>query len=150
MTQFERAMQNQKSPQSSSATNNSEKSAGYINALLFDNLVCKFIFVQRSGKERCMSKGTISELQHFVSLVLEFDGYWSTGKDPNHNMFKSTCKNMNINYWISTQTFTVNGKKRRCNHEKNKAASIFVQESSQTTPRRTDSFKSCTKFTNNA
>ena len=102
---------NQKSPQSSSASNNSEKSAGYTDALLFDNLVCKFIFVQRSGKERCMFKGTISELQDFVSLVLEIDGYWRTGKDPNHNIFKSTCKNININYWISTQTFTVNGKK---------------------------------------
>ena len=102
---------NQKSPQSSFASNNSEKSAGYTNALLFDNLVCKFIFVQRSGKERYMFKGTISELQDFVSLVLEIDGYWRTGKYPNHNIFKSTCKNININYWISTQTFTVNGKK---------------------------------------
>ena len=58
-----------------------------------------------------MFKGTISELQDFVSLFLEIDGYWRTGKDPNHNIFKSTCKNININYWISTQTFTVNGKK---------------------------------------
>ena len=58
-----------------------------------------------------MFKGTISELQDFVSLVLEIDGYWRTGKDPNHNIFKSTCNNIDINYWISTQTFTVNGKK---------------------------------------
>ena len=43
---------NQKSPQSSSASNDSEKSAGNTNALLFDNLICKFTFVQRSGKER--------------------------------------------------------------------------------------------------
>ena len=102
---------NQKSPQSSSASNDSEKSPDSTNALLFDNLICKFTFVQRSGKERCMCKGTISELQDFVSLVLEIDGYWRTGKDLNHNIFKSTSKNININYWISTQTFTVNGKK---------------------------------------
>ena len=93
---------NQKSPQSSSASNDSEKSTSNTNALLFDNLICKFTIVQRSGKERCMFKGTISELRNFVSLVLEIDGYWRTGKDPNHNIFKSTCKNININYWIST------------------------------------------------
>ena len=104
---------NQKSLQSSSASNDSEKSAGNINALLFDSLICKFTFVQRSGKERCMFKGTISELQDFVSLVLEIDGYWMTGKDSNHNIFKSICKNININYWISTQTFTVNRKKEK-------------------------------------
>ena len=85
---------NQKSPQSSPAGNDSEKSAGNTNALLFDNLICKFTFVQRSGKERCMFKGTISELQDFVSLVLEIDGYWRTRKDPNHNIFKSTCKKL--------------------------------------------------------
>ena len=48
---------------------------------------------------------------NFVSLVLKIDGYWRIGKDPNNNIFKSTCKNININYWISTQAFTVNGKK---------------------------------------
>ena len=53
---------NQKSPQSSSASNDSEKSAGNIDALLFDNLICKFTFVQRSGNGRCMFKGTMSEL----------------------------------------------------------------------------------------
>ena len=53
---------NQKSPQSSPAGNDSEKSAGNTNALLFENLICKFTFVQRSGKERCMFKGTISEV----------------------------------------------------------------------------------------
>ena len=53
---------NQKSPQSSPASNDSEKSAGNTNALLFDTLICKFTFVQRSGKERRMFKGTISEL----------------------------------------------------------------------------------------
>ena len=87
---------NQKSPQSSPASNDSEKSAGNTNALLFDNLICKFTFVQRSGKKTCMFKGTISE-QDFVSLVLEIDGYWRTGKDLNHNIFKSICRNININ-----------------------------------------------------
>ena len=81
------------------------------DGLLFDNLICKFTFVQRSGKERCMFKGTISELQDSISLVLEIDGYWRTRKDPDHNIFKSTCKKIDINYWLSTQTFTVNGKK---------------------------------------
>ena len=58
-----------------------------------------------------MFKGTISELQDSISLVLEIDSYWRTRKDPNHNIFKSTCKKIDINYWLSTQTFTVNGKK---------------------------------------
>ena len=44
---------NQKSPQSSFARNDNEKSAGNTSALLFDNLICKFTFVQRSEKERC-------------------------------------------------------------------------------------------------
>ena len=140
----------QKSRKSSPASNNSEKSTGNTNGLLFDNLICKFTFVQRSGKERRMFKGTISELQDFISLVLEIDGYWRTRKYPYHNIFKSTCKKSNINYWPSTQTFTVNGRKEDAIMKKNKAARILVQESFQTTtPRRADNFQSRTKVTNN-
>ena len=65
------------------------------------------------------TKYTFIVMLHLVSLVLEMDGYWKTGKDPDHNIFKSICKKININCWLSTQTFAVNGKKRRCNHEKN-------------------------------
>ena len=78
----------------------------YANSFLFKGQ-------ERRGKDTISElQDTISELQDFVSLVLEINGYWRTGKDPNHNILKSTCKNININYWISTETFTVNGKKK--------------------------------------
>ena len=59
---------NQKSPQSSSASNDSEKFTSNTNALLFDNLICKFTIVQRSGKESACLK--VLSVNYKTLLVL--------------------------------------------------------------------------------
>ena len=83
------------------------------NAMLFDNLIQHFSFVNKSGKELCKFKGNLSELSDFVKLVLEIEGEWHTAKDPNQNVFRSSFKEVTLNYWLSTQTFSVNGKKEK-------------------------------------
>ena len=83
------------------------------NTMLFDNLIQHFSFVNKSGKELCKFKGNLSELSDFAKLILEIEGEWHTAKDPNQNVFRSSCKEITLNYWLSTQTFSVNGKKEK-------------------------------------
>ena len=83
------------------------------NTMLFDNLIQHFSFVNKSGKELCKFKGNLSELSDFAKLVLEIEGEYHTAKDPNQNVFRSSCKEITLNYWLSTQTFSVNGKKEK-------------------------------------
>ena len=68
------------------------------NAMLFDNLIQHFSFVNKSGKELCKFKGNLSELSDFVKLLLEIEGEWHTAKDPNQNVFRSSCKEITLNY----------------------------------------------------
>ena len=83
------------------------------NTMFFDNLIQHFSFVNKSGKELCKFKGNLSELSDFAKLILEIEGEWHTAKDPNQNVFRSSCKEITLNYWLSTQTFSVNGKKEK-------------------------------------
>ena len=76
-----------------------------------DSLIRHIVFVTQSGKKRCKFKSNVSELHDFVKLVLKINGSWSTTKDPKHCIFKSNCKQITANFWQSTQSFTVCGKK---------------------------------------
>ena len=49
------------------------------------------------------------ELKKPIKLVRKIDGQWTVGKDKNLNTFRSKCKQVIINYWISTKTLTKDG-----------------------------------------
>ena len=66
------------------------------NAMLFDNLIQHFSFVNKSGKELCKFKGNLSELSDFVKLVLEIEGEWHTAKDPNPKRFQVILQRNNF------------------------------------------------------
>ena len=78
-----------------------------------DSLIRHIVFVTKSGKQRCKFKGNVSELHDFVKFVLKINGSWSHARDLNHCIFKSNCKQITINFWQSTQSFTVCGKKEK-------------------------------------
>ena len=79
-----------------------------------DTLIRHIVFVAKSGKQRYKFKGNISEHHDFVKLVLKIiNGSWFTAKDPNHCIFKSKCRQITINTWQSTQSFTVCSKKEK-------------------------------------
>ena len=48
-----------------------------------------------------------------MKFVLKINGSWSHARDPNHCIFKANCKQITINFWQSTQSFTVCGKKEK-------------------------------------
>ena len=78
-----------------------------------DSLIRHIVFVTKSGKQRCKFKGNVSDLHDFVKFDLKINGSWSHARDPNHCIFRSTCKQITINFWQSAQSFTVCGKKEK-------------------------------------
>ena len=78
-----------------------------------DSVIRHIVFVTKSGKQRCKFKGNVSELHDIVKFDLKINGSWSHARDPNHCIFRSNCKQITINFWQSTQSFTVCGKKEK-------------------------------------
>ena len=77
----------------------------------YDNLIDQIAINIKSGKDRFKFNGSLVELKEFIKLVLKIDGQWTVGQDTNLNTFRSKCKQLIINYWITTKTLTLNGKK---------------------------------------
>ena len=81
----------------------------------------------------------MEELKEFVKFVLNIEGQWSVGKDTNLNVFKSKCKQLVINFWKSTKTVTLNGKKKGQMREK--IRNLLSKRSSFGTPSCSKSFQ---------
>ena len=87
------------------------KSVDKTDVFIYDNLIDQIAISTKPGKDRFKFGGSLVELQEFTKLVLKIDGQWTVGKDKNLNIFRSKCKQVIINYWISTKTLTLNGEK---------------------------------------
>ena len=86
--------------------------------MVFEDLISYLTVNKKSGKDRFKFHGNVEELKEFVKFVLNVEGQWNIGKDTNLNLFRSECKQLVINFWKSTKTVTLSGKKEGQMREK--------------------------------